>query len=258
MRDLSSSGRKKPLWIQSSNFVALLNLPKAMQRFGPPRELWEGGPRGEGILRELKPLIRGLRGNWTGNALRRFYENRALDDIWPQDNTFPDENVGYTDEESDDEYNEDEPPAMTVDVVGGYTKQQRYRPFRYYANKDIAFQAFEKSMPLSILQLFDGKFGFVTKAREFVTLERQNFSEELCGASYFEWSCNRVQEGMEESEWVTKIRHHCLFLPRLAGDGKPQSGQSSYYVITSKWLEMKKDGSIGLPGVQNSASTYIA
>jgi hypothetical protein len=159
----SSLTRKKPLWIQSSNFIALLNLPKAMQRFGPPRELWEGGPRGEGILRELKPLIRGLRGNWAKNALTRFYQNRAFDDILPQLNYLPDDNECMLDEESEDEFDED----IRLVKTGGST---RYRPFRYYADKETALQAIDKSMPLSILQLLDGQFGFVTKEKSLSPL----------------------------------------------------------------------------------------
>lgn len=152
IRASPSVSREKPLWIQSSNFISLLNLTNAMKRFGPPRELWEGGPRGEGILRELKPLIRGLRGNWARNALTRFYQNRAFEDLSPQLN----DNECFFDEDSEDEFDEDKELVKS----GAST---RYRPFRYYADKETGFQAIEKSMPLSILQLVDGKFGFVTK-----------------------------------------------------------------------------------------------
>jgi hypothetical protein len=50
------------------------------------------------------------------------------------------------------------------------------------------------------------------------------------------------------------------FLPRLAADGKPEPGQTSYYVVTSQWLEMNADGSIGLPdgGGEHNGNIYIA
>jgi hypothetical protein len=245
---ICSLKERNPLWIQSSNFVALLNLPKAMERFGPPRELWEGGPRGEGILRELKPLITGLRGNWAANALRRFYQNRAFEDILSQLGSLPGD-TDYVDEGSDDEFQED----------GRMLSSTRYRPFRYYADKDTALQALDKSMPLSIIQLSDGRFGFVTKENKFFPVQRENFRVQVCGASYFEWSCNRVDEVIEDNVWQNMILHHCLFLPRLAADGKPEPGRC-YYVITSQWLEMNADGSIGLPdgGGQQNGTTYVA
>ena len=54
LRDLGD----KPIWISKSNFMSLLNLPKQMKQFGPLRLYWEGGWKGEGIIQEIKCLIR--------------------------------------------------------------------------------------------------------------------------------------------------------------------------------------------------------
>ena len=54
LRDLG----EKPIWISKSNYMSLLNLPKQMKKFGPLRLYWEGGWKGEGIIQEIKCLIR--------------------------------------------------------------------------------------------------------------------------------------------------------------------------------------------------------
>ena len=41
----------------TSNLHGLLNLPEQIKKFGPLRMYWEGGYKGEGILRSLKPLM---------------------------------------------------------------------------------------------------------------------------------------------------------------------------------------------------------
>ena len=40
---------KIPPVLSSYNFICLMNLPDAMEKFGPLRAIWEGGPRGEGF-----------------------------------------------------------------------------------------------------------------------------------------------------------------------------------------------------------------
>ena len=60
----------KPIWINRSNFLSLLNLPEQMKIFGPLRLYWEGGWKGEGIIKELKEVIRdGLKKNWQENIV---------------------------------------------------------------------------------------------------------------------------------------------------------------------------------------------
>ena len=48
----------KPIWISRSNLLSLLNLPEQMRFFGPLRLYWEGGWKGEGIIQEIKEIIR--------------------------------------------------------------------------------------------------------------------------------------------------------------------------------------------------------
>ena len=77
--ELPKENGMKPCWVSKSNFLSLLNLPKQMRLYGPMRRYWEGGYRGEGLIQDLKPLIKnGLCLNWQVNTLKKFYNLRAL------------------------------------------------------------------------------------------------------------------------------------------------------------------------------------
>ena len=56
-------GRSKPFWLTAYNFSCLLNIPNQIHMLGLIHNRWEGGWRGEGILREIKPIILGKRKN---------------------------------------------------------------------------------------------------------------------------------------------------------------------------------------------------
>ena len=43
-----------------------MNIPETMRRYGPLKELWEGGYQGEGFLQFVKPEASyGMRENWN-------------------------------------------------------------------------------------------------------------------------------------------------------------------------------------------------
>lgn len=62
----------------TSNLHGLLNLPDQIRLYGPLRIWWEGGCKGECILRSIKPLI--LHGVYdkkiAENALSNYYKQR--------------------------------------------------------------------------------------------------------------------------------------------------------------------------------------
>jgi hypothetical protein len=93
---------KIPFWISSYTYPCLLNLPSHMKEYGPLKNLWEGGIRGEGSLRYIKPMHQnlGLRAGWPVNILTRFYQKFGLravgasigDDVLEEDELDDDEN----------------------------------------------------------------------------------------------------------------------------------------------------------------------
>lgn len=72
------------------NLACLMNLPEAMQQFGPLRQLWEGSTKGEGILRFVKPLMtQGFKhqSNWHYHLLQKLCVAKAFSNIIPKKNT---------------------------------------------------------------------------------------------------------------------------------------------------------------------------
>ena len=57
--------KRTPYWIKKYNYMSLLNLPDAMNLYGPLINLWEGANKGEGYLRFAKPMIKDIHSvNW--------------------------------------------------------------------------------------------------------------------------------------------------------------------------------------------------
>lgn len=81
--DGQSTKAKKPPVLSSYNFICMLNLPNAMELFGPLRCLWEGGPRGEGFARFAKPyMTQGVhQQNWHNNLLIRLLRARTFENL---------------------------------------------------------------------------------------------------------------------------------------------------------------------------------
>lgn len=75
-----SPSAKVPFWISSYTYPCLLNIPELMKEYGPMKNLWEGGVRGEGALRDFKPLHAsvGLRTGWAVQILNRVHQKKAL------------------------------------------------------------------------------------------------------------------------------------------------------------------------------------
>ena len=66
----------------SYNFPSLLNLPEAMQEYGPLKNLWEGGYQGEGFLLLVKPEASyGMRKNWCCSLHDRILCTKAIDNL---------------------------------------------------------------------------------------------------------------------------------------------------------------------------------
>jgi hypothetical protein len=69
----------KPKVITSFNFLCLLNLPRLTERFGPLRNFWEGGHKGEMGIQEVKPLCgSGLPPNFERHVSAKVLRGRSL------------------------------------------------------------------------------------------------------------------------------------------------------------------------------------
>lgn len=74
--------KQEPKVITSYNLICLMNLPDAMRKYGPLRDLWEGSFRGEGFLRQTKPqMMQGFKPNWHINLHRNILLEKTFSNI---------------------------------------------------------------------------------------------------------------------------------------------------------------------------------
>ena len=69
------------------NFASLIDLPDMMRKFGPLRNLWEGGPKGEGYFRIAKPQMKSGFNcvTWHYNLLTKSLNDKELDQSLPRE-----------------------------------------------------------------------------------------------------------------------------------------------------------------------------
>ena len=97
--------RSQPRWISQCNNMSLLNMPSQMKLFGPVRNRWEGGVRGEGFLRLVKPTIQPGRLNWQRNLMTNLLRQKSLLHLKDSEDLYEEIAMGgYA--EAEDEYEE--------------------------------------------------------------------------------------------------------------------------------------------------------
>jgi hypothetical protein len=72
--------RKKTIWIAKFNFLGLLRVCDSFVHFRHVRNLYEGGSIGEGMVKELRPLVaKGVKDDWATNVLLSYYRQSSLE-----------------------------------------------------------------------------------------------------------------------------------------------------------------------------------
>ena len=80
LRFMTCMAEYSPKTVQNKyNYLSLMNFPKLMKHFGPVRNIWEGGYRGEKFLSVLKPLIHRNSSSWEYNLLRNCFTSQEID-----------------------------------------------------------------------------------------------------------------------------------------------------------------------------------
>ena len=71
---------EKPIWIAKFNFLGLLRVCESFSNFKHVRNLYEGGVIGEGVVKELRPLVaKGVHNKWATNLLLSYYRHLSID-----------------------------------------------------------------------------------------------------------------------------------------------------------------------------------
>ena len=183
--NLKSNKQSDPCWITKSNYMSLLNLPEQMKLFGPLIEFWEGGIRGEGIIQELKHLIRdGLKKNWQKNILKKAYNLQSYDQL------------------------------INVEPNHKPYQQKMRMFFTYNAFTDIVTSINNKEA-MSIIILNDLKYIIAVKVKEkkktnYVEIIKNEFVCHVMHQAYYKWTLNEDESITIEQD---KIRTYGILLP---------------------------------------------
>jgi hypothetical protein len=179
--DRKMNKHKKSLqWIASYTFPCLLNLPDIMREFGPLRNFWEGGVRGEGFLSFVKPThgTIGLRYNWFVHVLERIIKKKIL--------ASTSGSTAAEDWEQDDELSDDDDDGLS------YHKREFFK----YKNEVAAYHDFAANLPLSVIVTECGKVGMVTRSDIVLLLARMDPTTDvvLRKLKFIHWSTEFVEE----------------------------------------------------------------
>ena len=169
------AGRKLPIWVTQYNCQSLLNLPAQTETLGPIRNRWEGGKRGEGFLRTVKPIVQSGRKNWQKNLFLNILRQKTLVQM---KSTNDDDDVSDYDDSSSME------------------ECQMHEPQSFCCHADVV----EKWMRGTVLSgvLVEGKlyichrFGARSLLLEFMTLEDSAMFS--YGLWYYELQCPDVED----------------------------------------------------------------
>jgi hypothetical protein len=191
MEDKLPRKREMPQWLSSFNFLSLLNLPGIVREYGPIRNIWEGGPQGEGVLRFVKPnMLNGLRRAWEIASMKTLMRKKAMMSV--ADPFF----------------------GTEASVTDWHPKM--FHPYTQdVQSMDDALRGAREV--ISCIALDDGRWGICCRIDSedcFIALERSVLPEvELFGLNYFIW---KRQLGIgEEILQHPSIVAYCLLLPLL-------------------------------------------
>ena len=218
-----------------------------MRSLGNLRDYWEGGYRGEGILRQIKSLVtQGTHQPWFATcALRKFYEKKTMSMII---------NGDFFDD-SDNDSNE------TQDT-------KKYSNTYRYSSKDCLQKLIINGRPIAGIRLDSDVVCCAVgwnKVIEYYEILFDDNSSKCCNATYY---CLLKLGAMiaaettnsETSDVLNRICDYVVMLPHLDHEiGVTSDGEDDcsryYYVVDSSWKERgNMNGVVGysLPIVEHA------
>lgn len=219
--------RKKRKINKTSNLTSLLNIPDFMKKYGPPRLYWEGGFKGEGLLRTIKPIVtQGTHMAWFGTSLlNRFYKDKSLSLLVSRSNDISTEE---------------------------YQKYDSYADRKMYTYKNGTSQIVNDislGNPLSAaVSLASGDIycmAVIDKKKWMMRIEMADHTGVIEGNTYY------TSIGIDVSKKVDPIHYNnlnfVLLLPNRQQFVDPANGEDYfYYCVSEHWKERTKmtDGSV--------------
>ena len=225
------------------NFASLIDLPDMMRMYGPLRQLWEGGPRGEGYFRIAKPLMKSgfNTPNWHKNLMVKLTRQKAFDNVLP---------------------------GESCPVSGPSTSQALNDRKHNFHRSESSLQFVhdlrnETNVPLSVVLIKDADCnvkicGVLGQTYEMVieVEKKQSLPVEKFGFTYYEFGT--VHDEGQPTHWTelapntTEIGYGML-LPLLTGQ-KNHDWCSRHVLIASNWKSLSPTEPIGELIDEDSAS----
>jgi hypothetical protein len=226
------AGRKLPIWVTQYNCQSLLNLPDQTELLGPIRNRWEGGKRGEGFLRTVKPIVQSGRKNWQKNLFLNILRQKTL------------VQMKATDDEDDlNEYEDDESSMEECQMH----EPQSFVHYRCHAE---VVERWTRGTVLSGM-LVEGKlyichrFGARSLLLEFMT--REDSAQFRYGLWYYELQYLDVEDEEKGSLQDVRVDSYALLLPMLSSDVNQK-----YALVTSNWRTWDGSGNVVQPYSMNN------
>ena len=229
-----------PSWLQHFNFLSLLNLPETMDLYGPLVNTWEGGNRGEGFLRHIKPIITNtVCANWNVIAHEHVMKNKSKCQVLHQ------HFKSYSPEKQ----------AEFVSIFSCYDEDIN---FFTYKEIDIFLHHLGMNKPLSCVLLKSGTISAILSTRDDVMIGVEvetKYSEEIktLAMSFH----TLIVQNNDHTACMTQfpktaISNYLLLLPKMSLDGfASEPNQNLYYIIADDWTELNKDDIFVTPTICN-------
>ena len=200
--------KDKPIWITRSNYLSLLNLPDQMRLYGPLRLYWEGGWKGEGIIQEIKEIIRdGLKKNWAMNTLKRAYNGRAFDFLLKESKL-------------------------------EFENYNNIRHYKTYSSIQELNNEMQQHNAISVIILKDCLHVVSIKNEQYVILQRQSVHEVVNGSTYYYWKIEEHNTIMNKFD-TNDLLCYGVLLPwyEIIDKEVTHSMTPSYTSISNIWKE---------------------
>ena len=184
MEDKLPRKKQLPQWLSAYNFLSLLNLPDVVRQYGPIRNIWEGGPQGEGVLRFVKPnMLNGMRRAWEISTMKTLMRKKAMQYVM-------------------------DPTLGTAEYRGRDGRDDTKLVYCYNVDiVEVDNLLRDNKKILSCVQIENGQWGMVWmggRVRYFVALTMSPLARSHFGLNYYSWH-RALEQELEPLEELTVV-----------------------------------------------------
>ena len=244
--NMKSDKHYLPYWLTKYNYQSLLNLPNAMELYGPLINLWEGANQGEGYLRYAKPIITDIHSvNWHLNAHMKLLSEKAIESVLSYHiakNSIEEVHHRYLNYVDSKKNRRKKMYVIYDSVIDLYSTLRMNRPISCVRTfKDLYYVIIRENKKVEDLRCVPILFEYA-KTIESLSMNFHNINIDMSLTD------NDILSVFD----VSSIGNFVLLLPELGGYGYTNDSKLSlYYIIDSDWNELNKDMQMISPKTPN-------